>query len=134
MTTIRATATPTATGHRISIPADETAEFPADTVVRVVLDGQERFCRIDRPLTGDGLTIDGVYDTPASARQPGTGEDRLAEWLSTNGIDGGSVLVDVVEEDFQYGLRPPGETTIYTAKEPPSESLSSIAESIDESE
>lgn len=131
--TVRATLTETTTGHRVSIPADERDRFPADDVVRVVLDGAERFARVERALTGDDLSIDGAYDAPRLARNPGEGTDRLAAWIESADVRvGGSVLIDVVESDFLYGLRAPGERTVYEAKEPPNESLSSIAKDLEE--
>ena len=131
--TVRATLAETATGVRLEIPADEREAFPADEIVRVVLDGAERFARIERALTGDELTVPGVYDSPTFVRDPRTGEDRLAEWVTDTDVrTGGSVLVDVVEPDFLYGLRAPGETAVYEAREPPKDSLASIAEELED--
>ncbi|WP_290814794.1 hypothetical protein [Halovivax sp.] len=131
--TVRASAEPTATGRTLSIPTDERDRFPTDDVVRVVLDGDERFARVERALTGDELSVPGVYDAPRFAREPGAGDDRLAAWIADRSIpEGGSVLIDVVEAGFLYGLRAPGETAVYEAKEPPSDSLSSIAERLEE--
>ena len=130
--TIRASLEATATGSRVSIPTDEESHLPVDDVVRVVCDGAERFARIERPLDSETLAIPAVYASPRHARDPGTGEDRLAVWVDANGIrGGGSVLVDVIEAEFLYGLRAPGETAVYEAKEPPSDSLASIAEDLD---
>ena len=131
--TVRATATATATGMQVTLPEADHDQFPVDEVVRVVLDGEERFARIERALTGTERSIGGVYDSPSDARNPGSGTDRLAPWLAANEIeDGSSVLVDVVERAFQYGLRAPGESTVYTAKEPPSDSLADIASELEE--
>ncbi|SFB78824.1 hypothetical protein SAMN05444422_10210 [Halobiforma haloterrestris] len=129
--TVRSTCTETATGVRLEIPADDRDAFPTDEVVRIVLDGDELFARVERALTGDELSIPGVYETPDLARDPGGGTDRLAEWVDDHGVPpGGSALVDVVEPEFLYGLREPGETTYYDAHEPPSDSLSEIAETL----
>ena len=134
VTTIRATLAPTATGVRVEVPPDERDAFPAGDVVRVVCDGSERFARVERSLTADGLSIPGVYDSPSHARSPGDGPDRLPAWVDDHGIrTGGSVLVDVVEPDFLYGLRAPGEDAYYDAREPPSESLASIAKNLETS-
>lgn len=131
--TVRATLAETATGVRLEIPADEREAFPAGEVVRVVLDGDERFARVERALTGDELTIPGVYDSPTFARDPREGEDRLPGWVDDHGVrTGGSVFVDVVEPAFLYGLRSPGETAVYEAREPPSDSLASIAEDLED--
>ncbi|WP_247002743.1 DUF7112 family protein [Halosolutus gelatinilyticus] len=131
--TVRATLSKTATGVRLDVPSDDRDAFPVDDVVRVVLDGDERFATTQRALTGDELSIHGVYDTPDVARDPSGGENRLAEWLADRDVQtGGSVLIDVVEPEFLYGLRAPGETAYYDAYEPPSDSLSSIAKNLDE--
>lgn len=130
--TVRATLEETATGHRLTIPSDERDRFPVDEVVRVVIEGDRRFARVERALTGDELVIPGVYDAPRFARDPGDGTDRLATWVAGNDVRaGGSVLVDVVEPEFLYGIRAPGETTVYEATEPPDESLSAIAEDLE---
>ncbi len=129
--TVRATCTETPTGSRLEIPADDRDAFSADTVVRVVVDGDELFAQIERALTSDDLSIPGVYATPDQARER-NGTDQLVAWIDDNSISAGSsVLVDVVEPDFLYGLRTPGSTAYYDAREPPSDSLSSIAEDLE---
>ncbi|AFO57767.1 MULTISPECIES: hypothetical protein [Natrinema] len=131
--TVRSTCTETATGVKLEVPADDREAFPTDEVVRVVLDGEELFARVERALTGDDLSIPGVYDTPDLARDPSGGTDRLTEWTTDHDVPaGGSVLIDVVEPEFLYGLRSPGETTYYDAREPPTESLSEIADSLED--
>ncbi|WP_254766628.1 DUF7112 family protein [Salinilacihabitans rarus] len=131
--TVRATLAETATGIRVDLPGDEQEAFPADEVVRVVLDGDERFARVERALTGEELSIPGVYDTPDFAREPREGTDRLPGWVDDNGVrTGGSVLVDVVEPEFLYGLRAPGETAYYDAREPPADSLAEIAKDLED--
>jgi hypothetical protein len=130
--TVRSTCAETATGVKLEIPADDRDAFVPDEVVRVVVDGTERFARVERALTGDELSIPGVYDTPDQAREPGSGPDRLEEWIDDQGVrTGGSVLVDIVEPEFLYGLRSPGETNYYDAREPPSDSLHDIAKDLD---
>ncbi|MFC3960166.1 DUF7112 family protein [Halovivax cerinus] len=131
--TLRTTCVATATGHRLELPAEESATVPADDVVRLVLDGEERSARVDRAIDGDTRSITGVYETPRYARNPGEGTNLLERWLDDNGVDdGSSALLDVVEPNFYYGLRTPGESAVYAAKEPPSDSLASIAEDLDE--
>ncbi|ELY84032.1 hypothetical protein C485_16325 [Natrinema altunense JCM 12890] len=133
MQTVRSTCTETATGVKLEVPADDREAFPTDEVVRVVLDGEELFARVERALTGDDLSIPGVYDTPDLARDPSGGTDRLTEWTADHDVPaGGSVLIDIVEPEFLYGLRSPGETTYYDAREPPTESLSEIADSLED--
>lgn len=129
---VRATIADATTGKRVEIPAAETEGFPTDEVVRIDLDETERFARIERPLTGDGRVIDGVYGRSDAAREPGTGTDRLPDWCSDHEVrDGGSVFVDVIEPGFAYGLRGPGETNYYDAAEPPKRSLSDIANDLE---
>jgi len=131
--TVRSTCTETATGVKLAVPADDRDVFPADEVVRVVLDGEELFAHVQRALTGDELSIPGVYETPDSARDPSGATDRLTAWTDDHNVStGGSVLIDVVEPDFLYGLRAPGETSYYNAREPPSESLSEIAKDLED--
>ncbi|SEW15370.1 DUF7112 family protein [Natrinema salifodinae] len=131
--TVRSSCTETATGVKLEIPADDRDAFPTDEVVRVVLDGDELFARIDRALTGDDLAIPGVYETPDQARDPSGATDRLTEWIDDHDVPvDGSVLIDIVEPEFLYGLRAPGETAYYDAREPPTESLSDIAEQFED--
>ena len=131
--TVRSTCTETATGVRLEVPADDRDAFPTDEVVRVVLDGDECFTRIERALTGDDLSVPGIYETPDEARDPTGATDRLVDWIDGHGVSmGGSVLIDVIEPEFLYGLRSPGETVYYDAREPPSSSLQDIASDLEE--
>ncbi|WP_436345907.1 DUF7112 family protein [Natronorubrum sp. FCH18a] len=131
--TVRSTCTETATGVRLEVPADERDAFPTDEVVRIVLEGDERFGRVERALTGDDLSIPAVYETPDQARDPSGAPDRLTDWADEHDIAaGGSVLIDVIEPEFLYGLRAPGETVYYDAREPPSDSLSDIAKDLED--
>lgn len=131
--TVRATLAETPTGVRIDLPESEADRLPVGEVVRVVCEESELFARPDRALGGDEVRIPGLYDAPDYAREPGTGEDRLGEWVEEGDArPGGSVLVDIVEPDFLYGLRAPGETAYYEAREPPADSLASIAEDLED--
>ncbi|MEY7848763.1 hypothetical protein AB7C87_06110 [Natrarchaeobius sp. A-rgal3] len=132
--TVRATCTETTTGVRLDVPTGDRDAFPADDVVRIVVDRDRLFGRAERALTGDDLTINGIYETPDSARSPAGDVDRLAAWVDDSAVRvGGSVLIDVVEPEFLYGLREPGETVYYDAVEPPSDSLSEIARNLEDS-
>jgi len=44
---------------------------------------------------------------------------------------GQSVLVDVIEPGFKYGLREPGQRAFYDATESPDGNLADIAEQLD---
>ena len=133
--TIRATLAETATGVRVEIPDADAAQFPSETgeVVRIVLDERERFARIDQGMMSDAVFVPGVYESPAAARDPREGVNVLPDWIDDHGVrTGGSVLVDVVEPDFLYGFRAPGETAVYDAREPPSSSLQDIAKGLED--
>jgi hypothetical protein len=114
------------TRSRLPLPDDD--RFPL-TTVRLVLDGDTSHARIE---TGkDGPEITGVYDNARLARER-TGEDRLEEWRTESNIDyGRSVLVDIVESGFLYGVREPGERAVYEAVESPDEGLAAIARDLD---
>jgi len=117
---------------RIVVPADGADALPTggDAVVQVVLGGDEYRTRPD-PLSGERVAIAGAFDTPEAARDPGAGQNYLPEWIERKGLDyGRTVHVDVVEEEFRYGLRAPGERTVYDAVEKPDDSLASIAEDL----
>ncbi|MFC4548841.1 MULTISPECIES: DUF7112 family protein [Halorussus] len=134
LTTVRATLVRSGALDRpkVELPAEHAESFPTDDVVRVVADDTEYRATVEAPLTGDGREIRGLYDTPRLARNPGEGENRLAEWLEGTNLDfGQSVLVDVVEAGFKYGLREPGQRAVYEATEAPDSSLADIAKDID---
>ncbi len=96
--------------------------------MRLVLDGDTYHASIEN---GDGPEINGAYDNARLARER-TGEDRLEEWRRSTEIDyGRSVLVDVVESGFLYGVREPGERVVYEAVESPDDSLAAIARDLD---
>lgn len=116
--------------RRVVLPPEEAGGVP-DGVVRLVVDDEVYHAPV-RP-GADGPVVAGAYGSPRLAREPGAGDDALAAWLETAGLDAGrSVLVDVVVEGFLYGIRAPGTTTVYDAPNPPSSSLSDIAASLDE--
>lgn len=115
---------------RIDLPDDEA--FPVGDVVRLVIDGREHRARIDSDFE-ETPVLTGAYDSPREARSPAAGTNRLAEWVEDAGIEwGGSVLVDVVEPGFKFGLRAPGERAVYEATEPPKDSLADIARRLED--
>lgn len=112
-------------------PRRDADAFPAGEVVRLVVDGSERHAKIEE-YAGD-RSIPGAYDAPSMARDPGSASNRLVEWTDDAGLElGQSVLVDVIEEGFKYGVREPGERAFYDATEAPDDSLASIAEQLEE--
>ncbi|UPW02025.1 hypothetical protein M0R88_07995 [Halorussus gelatinilyticus] len=135
LTTVRATLVRSGGLDRpkVEIPADDADAFPDGELVRVVADDTEYRARIESPLTDDGREIRGLYDSPTLARNPEDGENRLSSWMEGTDVEfGQSVLVDVIEEGFKYGLREPGERVFYDATESPDESLADIASGLDE--
>jgi len=132
VTTLRATIGTAGSTRRprVEVSADEADALPADEVVRLVVDGTERHARIETALSDDRRVIPGAYDAPKFARDPGDAANRLLEWVeATDAVSvGGSVLVDVIEPEFKYGVRAPGERVVYEATESPDEGLASIAE------
>ena len=118
---------------KVTIPEADADRFPSDELVRVVADDTEYRARIESPLADEGLEIRGLYESPRAARNPGEGENHLRTWLDGTDVEfGQSVLVDVIEEDFKYGLREPGQRVFYEATESPDDSLANIAERLDE--
>lgn len=121
-------------GRRLSVDAETAADLgladAEDGVVRVVLDGHDRFARPSGHLTEDRLLVGGVFDGPESARER-SGTDRLAEWLDSTAIGGETVLLDALEPGERYGLRAPGERVVYEERSTTDDSLASIAEDLD---
>jgi hypothetical protein len=116
---------------KVAIPADATDALPAGEVVRLALDGSTYHSLVDTDFDGNP-ELQGAYDSPGLARDGG-GTDRLAEWVAETGLSAGSsVLLDVVTPEFKYGLRTPGDRTVYDATAPPDDSLSAIASNLDE--
>ena len=135
LTTVRATLVRSGGLDRpkVEIPADDADHFPSDELVRVVADDTEYRARIESPLAADGREVRGLYETPRVARNPGEGVNHLQTWLDGTDVEfGQSVLVDVIEAGFKYGLREPGERAFYEATESPDDSLTDIAEQLDE--
>ena len=119
----------------IELPADvdtdSDGDVPADEVLRIVLDGSTRHCRFE--AYSGTVRATGIFDTPDLVRSPGDGENRLREWVEAKGLSTGrTVHLDVVEAGFAYGLRAPGDSTVYDAPSTsPDDSLASIAEQLD---
>ncbi|MEZ3164340.1 hypothetical protein ABNG03_14070 [Halorubrum sp. RMP-47] len=100
-------------------------------LVRVAFDREEHRARV----AGDsrGRLLRGAFDNRRLARKTGEGTNRLTEWLDAN--DRGpsdSVVLDVVVSGELYGLRIPGERTVYDANRGPRSSLADIARDVDE--
>lgn len=113
---------------RLDLPAEA---LPEDEPLRFVIEGTTYYAVVQGGF-GDDPHISGAYETPDMARE-GSGTNHLEEWLKT--VDrpvGGSVLVDIIEPEFAYGLREPGEEVVYEAVEKPKDSLANIARNLEE--
>lgn len=101
-----------------------------DGVVRVDADETTYHADVDVGLGGD-LELRGLYENARLARTD-EGENHLGGWVESKGLEAGrSVLVDVVVDGEQYGLRAPGERAVYRVVDQPDDSLASIAEDVD---
>lgn len=115
------------TRKRVEIPGD----VPTGEVVRLVLDGTTYHARIEGGFADADPHVAGAYETPEMARS-GDGTERLQAWLdAADRSPGSTVLLDVIEPEFAYGLRAPGEEVVYDAIEKPPDSLASIARDLE---
>ena len=115
---------------RVESGTCESLSLAAGDVVRVAFDREEYYA----PVRSDseGRLLRGAFDNRRLARKPGEGANRLAEWLDDNGRELGEVVVlDIVVPSELYGLRIPGERTVYEAARGPRSSLSDIARDLD---
>ena len=109
--------------------------IPVDEVVRVIVDEQTCFATAEAMPGRDSHAVNGTYESPSAARDPGGGVDRLSAWLRREDIaEGSSVLLDVIEPGVAYGIRQPGERAVYAAVEPTSSSLQDIARRLGDSD
>jgi len=112
----------------IRIP-DAAGDLAAGDLVRLVFDDTEYHAQIAEDTRG--LLIRGAFENRRLARSSGEGENYLANWLRKLGRESGnSVEFDIVVSGEQYGLREPGQRAVYTVKQGPRSSLSSIAEKL----
>lgn len=115
---------------RIELP-DELGLEHGD-IVTLSTGRKEYVAQVAKNLDGS-LEIRRAVDNRRLAKTDDEGENRLAEWVESVGLDAGrSVLLDVLVDGKQYGLRKPGDRVVYTLHDTPSESLSDIASDLDE--
>lgn len=134
--TVRGTLRASVTGLVLDVPSDATSAVAPGDVVRIELEGGQRFGRFRETATADvGATLHGIYDTPDLARDPDGGEDRFRPWCREHDLGAGrSVLIDVLEPGFRLGFRAPGEDRVYDQGGAPDPSLASIAEDLHDHE
>ena len=115
----------------IRLPDSVSEQLSAGDSITLVFDGTENHAEVAADTRG--LLVRGAYDNKRLARSTGEGDNRLAEWLRELGRESGnSVEFDTVVEGEQYGLRAPGDREVYTVKQGPRSSLSSIADQLDD--
>ncbi len=131
--TIRATvARHGARRKRVELPEDADADVPTDEIVRLVIDETTHHARVEGGFADAGPHITGAHETPGRARSA-DGTNHLQGWLDDADRPAGStVLVDVIEPGFAYGLRAPGEEAVYDAVEKPDEDLAAIARDLED--
>lgn len=116
---------------RLRVTLPETLAVAEGDVLRLTIDDSDAHAQVRTGLDGHP-EVRGAFDNARLARAD-EGENRLAEWLDAVGLDAGqSVLLDELVAGSHYGLREPGERTVYTVREPPSDSLADIASQLDE--
>lgn len=117
---------------KISLPSDADLGLDADDVVRLEIDDRTYHTRVETDFDGN-REFRGAFRSPTLARDPDADRDHLSNWLDDAGVDtGNSVLVDVVTEGVQYGLRAPGTRAVYEAADEGNDSLASIARDIED--
>ena len=99
-------------------------------LIRVAFDREEHHARV--AADSRGRLLRGAFDNRRLAREAGAGTNRLTDWLDANdrGPDD-TVVLDVVVPGELYGLRIPGERTVYDANRGPRSSLADIARDVD---
>jgi hypothetical protein len=110
-------------------PVESVPDLADGDLIRLVLDGTITHARVVVDATG--LVLRGAYDNRRLARDPGTAENRLVEWVERSDREIGSAVdLDEIDPGHLYGLREPGDRAVYEAVETPDDSLASIAENL----
>ncbi|SFR46811.1 DUF7112 family protein [Halorubrum sodomense] len=110
---------------------DDGLGVSAGDLVRIAFDREEYHARV--AADSRGRLLRGAFDNRRLARDAGEGANRLVEWLDANDREpGDSVVLDVVVSGELYGLRIPGDRTVYDANRGPRSSLADIARDVDE--
>jgi hypothetical protein len=116
--------------NRLRVPLPDELAHEQGDLLRVSFEGTVAHARVAETLDGRAV-LDRAADNRRLART-GEGANRLSEWTTeTERSVGDPVIVDVVTTDHAYGIRRPGERVVYEATDPPSDSLSRIAEDLE---
>ena len=133
---------PSMVSHRVTLQAvgstnrpqlvlpDQVACDPGE-YIRLTVDGTRAHATVTETLRGE-RAVPGAYENRRVART-GEGTDILGEWLREHGYGPGrTVVLDVLTEDYAYGVRKPGARVVYHPVDKPNSSLADIARSLDE--
>lgn len=121
------------TGRNRAVELPDAVSVPVGEVIRLSLSGTEYHAQFER--FAEGVRVTGAFETPTLARTPRDGTNMLDSWLTDKELSAGrSVHLDVIDPDFKYGLRAPGERVIYDAPTPPDDSLAAIARDLTDSD
>lgn len=130
VTTYRARVARSGGTRRPCLRLPEAVDLDGADLIRLVVEGTEYHA----PVTSDadGRLLRGAYDNRRLARSEREGENRLVAWLLAIDRDPGqSVEFDEVTPGYLYGVRVPGDRTIYEVTRQPDSSLSAIAEDLE---
>jgi hypothetical protein len=131
VTTLRAHLARSGGTRRPCLRLPDTAALEAGDVIRLLLDGITTHARVDTDATG--ALIRGAYDNERLVRSPREGDNRLVEWCDTHDREpDDAVELDELDPGFCYGLRDPGDRTVYDVPARPDKSLRDIATSLQE--
>ena len=131
VTTLRAHLARSGGTRRPCLRLPDAAAVEAGDVVRLLLDGVTAHARVDADTTG--ALIRGAYDNERLVRSPREGDNRLVGWCDAHGREpDDAVELDELDPGFCYGLRDPGDRTVYDVPARPDESLRDIATSLRE--
>ena len=121
----------TALEGRVESGSCDTLSLTDGDLIRLDIDRSTYHARVAADT--ERRLLRGAFDDRRRARTPGEGQNRLTEWLDASDREpGDSVVLDVVVPGEQYGLRLPGERTVYDAVRGPRSSLADIAANLDE--
>lgn len=121
----------------LSVPS--AASVSGGERIRLVLDGRQCHARVQ--AGADGAVIRGAYDTGGDLAvvdgrddsvPPAEIDNRLVAWCREHDRErGDAVELDEIDAGFHYGLRVPGERTVYDVLRRPDAGLRDIARDLD---
>lgn len=116
--------------RRPCVRLGEEVDVSDGDLLRLVLDRTTYHARVH--VDANGPLLRGAYGNRRLARTQGEGENELRAWLEDVGKQPGDPLeLDEVVAGELYGLRVPGNRTVYSVSRGPRSSLSEIARDLD---